>query len=86
MRERAQTRQNFAQALEALKAEFLSMTQASNAQKRGRDFESFLYRLFALFDLEPRLAYNLEFEQIDGSLSFDTDDYIIEAKWWHKPV
>ncbi len=28
MRERAQTRQNFAQALEALKAEFLSMTSS----------------------------------------------------------
>jgi len=29
--------------------------------------------------LEPRLAYSLESEQIDGSVTFDTDDYIVEA-------
>jgi hypothetical protein len=37
--------------------------------------------LFLLFDMEPRLSYNLPHEQIDGSLSFDTDDYIVEARW-----
>ncbi|WP_432073178.1 hypothetical protein [Streptomyces wuyuanensis] len=31
--------------------------------------------------MEPRLSYSLEYEQIDGSLTFDTDDYIVEAKW-----
>jgi len=31
--------------------------------------------------MEPRLSYNLPHEQIDGSLSFDTDDYIVEARW-----
>ncbi len=36
--------------------------------------------------MEPRLAYSLEREQLDGSLSFDTDDYIVEARWWNKPV
>ncbi|MFD9592265.1 restriction endonuclease [Kitasatospora sp. NPDC059973] len=23
---------------------------------------------------------------MDGSLSFDTDDYIVEAKWWKEPM
>ena len=41
---------------------------------------------FALFDMEPRLAYDLEREQIDGSLTFDTDDYIVEARWQKAPV
>jgi hypothetical protein len=36
--------------------------------------------------MEPRLAYSLEREQIDGSLSFDTDDYIVEARWREEPV
>jgi hypothetical protein len=86
LRDRAQKHQKFEQVLEALKGEYLGMLKATDAQKRGRDFESFLYRIFALFDLEPHLAYRLEYEQIDGSLSFDTDDYIIEAKWWNTPV
>jgi hypothetical protein len=31
--------------------------------------------------LEPRLAYKIALEQIDGSFSFDTDDYILESRW-----
>ncbi|MFL6072987.1 MAG: restriction endonuclease [Mycobacteriales bacterium] len=46
---------------------------------------AFLDKVFNLFDMEPRLQYQLEHEQIDGSVSFDTDDYIVEAKW-HKSV
>lgn len=26
----------------------------------------------------------MEREQIDGAFSFDTDDYILKAKWWKK--
>lgn len=44
------------------------------------DFENFLYKVFVLFDLEPRLKFSLEYEQIDDAMNFDTDDYIIEAK------
>lgn len=36
--------------------------------------------------MAPRLSYSLEREQIDGSLSFDTDDYIVEARWQQDPV
>ncbi len=36
--------------------------------------------------MEPRLAYALGGQQIDGSLSFDTDDYIVEARWREDPV
>jgi hypothetical protein len=54
---------------------------SNNRKERGRRFERFLNGLFDLFDLEPRLTYALEYEQIDGAFSFDTDDYIMEAKW-----
>lgn len=86
LREKAQTQQSFVRTFDGLKTEFIAMGQATDPQKRGLDFERFLYRLFALFDMEPRLAYNLTYEQIDGSLTFDTDDYIIEDKWWQKPL
>jgi hypothetical protein len=49
-------------------------------------FEVLLTELFLLFDMEPRLSYNLPHEQIDGSLSFDTDDYIVEARWRQQPT
>jgi hypothetical protein len=77
----------FAESLSALRAKFLEMHAAtSDAQTRGRVLEGFINELFRLFDLEPRAAYSLEREQIDGAFSFDTDDYILEAKWWNKAM
>jgi hypothetical protein len=73
--------------LEALKAEFLAMSaDTSDPHQRGLNFETFLYKAFALFDMEPRLKYSLKYEQIDGAMSFDTNDYIIEAKWWKEQL
>jgi len=62
------------------------MAILANPQARGKAFEGFLNQLFGLFDLEPRAAYSLEREQIDGAFSFDTDDYILEARWWQQPI
>jgi len=81
--ERVQTAalRKFADDLDDLKARFLQLTRARDARQRGYDFETFLADLFKIFDMEPRLAYSTDLEQIDGSLTFDTDDYIVEAKW-----
>jgi len=65
----------------ALKARFLALQPATDARRRGYEFEALLSDMFKIFDMEPRLGYATETEQIDGSLSFDTDDYILEAKW-----
>src|SRR5262249_29085823 len=80
--QQAEVQRRFADELDDLRNEFFALSaQKDDPQGRGRKFETFLNRLFDLFDLEPRLSYTLEREQIDGSFSFDTDDYIIEAKW-----
>ena len=71
----------FSDDLAALQSRYLDMHGATDPHQRGRDFERLLSDLFLLFDMEPRLSYNLPHEQIDGSLSFDTDDYIVEARW-----
>lgn len=71
----------FADDLAGLKTRFLELSAATDARRRGYDFETFLANLFKIFDMEPRLSYSTELEQIDGSLTFDTDDYIVEAKW-----
>lgn len=71
----------FEDDLGELRSRFLALRAATDALQRGYDFEVFLSDLFRTFDMEPRLGYSTELEQIDGSLSYDTDDYIFEAKW-----
>lgn len=72
--------------LEELHSEFLEMHSSADPQGRGIQFEQFLNRLFALWDLEPRAAYRLDFEQVDGAFTFRTDDYLLEARWWKSPL
>jgi len=84
--QQVELQRRFAEELDELRRRFLEMHAMADVHERGRQFENFLNSLFALFDLSPRLAYSLENEQIDGSISFDTDDYIIEAKWTKEPV
>jgi hypothetical protein len=93
MRQEAQQRQAKAQLVQQealqlaeLRQDFLGLGAAASPQQRGRDFERFLDRLFVMYDLEPRTGYNVDADQIDGAFSFDSDDYIIEAKWLAKPV
>lgn len=72
--------------LQALKNRFMDMFAATDPHRRGRDFEGFLNELFALWDLSPRAAYDLEHEQIDGAFTFRTDDYLLEARWWQEAL
>jgi hypothetical protein len=76
----------FEDDLADLKSRFLTLGAAPDARQRGYDFETFLADLFKTFDMEPRLGYSTDLEQIDGSLTFDTDDYIVEAKWISESV
>lgn len=72
--------------LESLKTKFAELQKETDVHRRGYAFESLLADLFLLYDLEPRLAYTIPGEQIDGSFTFDTDDYIIEARWRATPA
>jgi hypothetical protein len=82
----SEAQRKFADEVGTLLERFTTLRGEADHQKRGKAFERLLTDLFALFDMEPRLAYSLEREQIDGSLSFDTDDYIVEARWREDPV
>lgn len=78
----AASRRSHDDALAKLNAEFMALFASSDPQGRGREFERFLNRLFDLWDLNPRAAYDLSHEQIDGAFTFRTDDYLLEARWW----
>ena len=84
--EAAKRNRSFSEALGALRGQFLALGGMSDAHARGRALEGFLNELFRLFDLDPRAAYSLEHEQIDGAFSFETDDYVLESKWWKKAM
>ncbi|MFR0639158.1 restriction endonuclease [Arthrobacter sp. LS16] len=72
--------------LQELKTDFLALSQADDKQRRGLQFERLLDGLFQFYDLSPRLAYNVAADQIDGAISYEGDDFIVEAKWTQKPV
>ncbi len=72
---------SFAEKLNELKSRFLEIAISSNAQQRGYKLEKLLNELFQLFDLLPKAAFKIVGEQIDGSFTFDNDDYLLEAKW-----
>ncbi len=69
-----------------LKLKFYALAVAEDPLKRGFDFEKFLNELFILFDLDPKSSFKIAGEQIDGAFTFDTNDYLLEAKWQKAPV
>lgn len=50
-------------------------------QERGYAFEKFLNTLFNTFDMKARSPFRLIGEQIDGSIEFEGNIHLIEAKW-----
>jgi len=72
---------SFSEKLETLKKQFFEIALSDNAQQRGFKLEKLLNELFHLFDLQPKASFKITGEQIDGSFTFDNDDYILEAKW-----
>lgn len=50
-------------------------------QKRGYAFEKFLTTLFNAFGMQARSPFRLVGEQIDGSIEFEGNTHLIEAKW-----
>lgn len=52
-----------------------------NLQQRGYLFETFLRQLCLFEKIEVTEPFKIIGEQIDGSIKFDGEHYIIEAKW-----
>lgn len=76
----------FAEKLEELKAKFFEIAINANSQQRGFQLEKLLNELFLLFDLSPKSAFKILGEQIDGAFTYDSNDYILEAKWQKSQV
>ncbi len=55
-------------------------------QERGYAFEKFLHDLFDIYGFNPRPSFRNTGEQIDGSIEFEHQFYLIEAKWQTNPI
>ena len=72
--------------LEALTQEYYGLLGSDEKQKRGYRLERILRELFEVFDLDPKASFKIVGEQIDGAFTFETTDYLLEAKWQKQPV
>jgi len=55
-------------------------------QARGYAFEKYLNSLFSASGLDPRSAFRVTGEQIDGSFVLKDEVYLLEAKWTSKMI
>ena len=72
--------------LENLRKNFYELYSQENRQAAGFAFEKLLNELFKLFGLDPRSAFKLTGEQIDGAFCLDNEIYLVEAKWHKEPI
>lgn len=74
------------QELQQLKEEFFQLSAEIDRNKAGIALEKLLNRLFMLYELNPRPAFRVVGEQIDGSFLLDGEVYLVEAKWEKDPL
>lgn len=72
--------------IEELTKVFYKLLGSDEPQQRGYQLEKIIRELFELFDLDPRAAFKIVGEQIDGAFTFDATDYLFEGKWQQEPV
>lgn len=72
--------------LKTFKAEYCQLVSSDEPHQRGFLLEKVIRGLFDLFDLDPKAAFKIAGEQIDGAFSFEGTDYLLEAKWQSKPI
>ncbi|MDK2126984.1 restriction endonuclease [Parachitinimonas caeni] len=72
--------------LDELMEALMAIPAIDNPQRRGYEFEKFLQQLFKTYGLNPREPFRVRGEQIDGSFQFESETYLVEAKWQNPPV
>jgi len=87
-REAKKLNKNYAiqQKTEEIRLEYINLISSLMPQKRGYELEKLLYKLFELFDLDPKASFKNIGEQIDGAFSFEGTDYLFEGKWQQNPA
>ena len=78
---------------EKARIELYALFGEPDAHKRGKSLERALNELFACHDVLVREAFTVKgqcgegvIEQIDGLIELDGVLYLVEMKWWNKPL
>lgn len=76
-----------------IKQDLYALFGQTDAHKRGKLLEGVLNALFQLDGLQVREAFTISgscdegvIEQIDGLVELDVHLYLVEMKWWNKPL
>jgi hypothetical protein len=69
-----------------LKEQLLLLSVEADRNKAGIALEGLLNKLFLLYELNPRAAFRITGEQIDGSFVLEGEIYLVEAKWEKKAL
>ncbi|MFJ9385209.1 restriction endonuclease [Peribacillus sp. NPDC101481] len=90
---KAEKKKQFEQEIESIRLELSNLFHMSNPQKRGKLLESLLNRLFLVNGILIREDFTLKgdekegiVEQLDGVIELDNNIYLVEMKWWEKPI
>ncbi len=72
--------------VDAIRSAYMELVIMKDRQEAGRRLEAVLRGLFEIHDLDPKASFKIVGEQIDGAFRFENTDFLLEAKWWKKPV
>ena len=79
--------------LDSIKGDFFRLFSDGNPWRRGKALEGVLNRFFSAHEILVREAFVLKgsegegiVEQIDGVIELDGDLFLVETKWWDKPL
>jgi hypothetical protein len=73
------------ETLAGLRDRFLRISSLP-PHERGYALEKFLHDFFDAYRFNPRPSFRIVGEQIDGSIEFAHEIYLIEAKWQSEPI
>ncbi|WP_312114337.1 restriction endonuclease [Brevibacillus reuszeri] len=76
-----------------IKREFNGLFTMQNPHKRGKALENVLNKLFNSYGMLVKESFTLNgnngegiIEQIDGVIEIDNRIFLVEMKWWDKPI
>ncbi len=79
--------------VQAISRDLFALFAETDPQKRGKALEAVLNRLFGAYGMLVREAFTVKgasgegvIEQIDGVVEMDGDLFLVEMKWWNKPL
>lgn len=81
------------QQIQAISKDLFALFGEADAHRRGKALEGVLNQLFDAYGMLVRESFTVKgacgegiIEQVDGVVEIDGDLYLVEMKWWNKPI